>query len=153
MTTCSERLHPFFESKGQELKAGYLFKKGGGAPRSNWKKRYFVLTPLSLNYYDEPGQARAKGLIPLGKLSATIGTHYQRKHTIILRTEGTIDELRISEQEKRVFQLDPGGAEQQTGSFPQLVLEPRPGDRSNRTDACLPRTVQSGSRRSTPPTR
>jgi hypothetical protein len=70
-------------------KEGWLWKKGGGKRRSNWKKRWFVLRGPFLMYYSvagtkdaPPPESKKKGTIAM--LSAIIvpNPHRSRKHCI-----------------------------------------------------------------------
>mmetsp|Transcript_30305 Transcript_30305/g.84695 ORF Transcript_30305/g.84695 Transcript_30305/m.84695 type:complete len:88 (-) Transcript_30305:12-275(-) len=47
------------------LKEGYLHKKGGGKRRSNWTKRWFVLYPNHIDYFDDRSKKILKGSIPV----------------------------------------------------------------------------------------
>eukprot|EP00941_MAST-03F_sp_MAST-3F-sp1_P001753 g1753.t1 len=53
------------------LKEGWLKKKGGGHSmfgRSNWKKRYFVLKPTCLRYFEDESKTSIKGEIEFSAL-------------------------------------------------------------------------------------
>lgn len=47
----------------RSVKQGWLHKKGRHF--KNWKKRWFVLSPESLQYFTSPDMAKAKDEIPL----------------------------------------------------------------------------------------
>eukprot|EP01102_Stenamoeba_stenopodia_P004255 TRINITY_DN14585_c0_g1_i1.p1 TRINITY_DN14585_c0_g1~~TRINITY_DN14585_c0_g1_i1.p1 ORF type:complete len:566 (-),score=140.83 TRINITY_DN14585_c0_g1_i1:181-1878(-) len=60
-------LSAVFDSENVQ-KEGYLTKKGGGQKRSNWTKRWFIITRVSLLYYKSQRDVKPKGGIVLADI-------------------------------------------------------------------------------------
>eukprot|EP00736_Rhodelphis_marinus_P010304 Rmarinus@m.2661 len=51
------------------IKEGYLLKEGH--LKKNWKKRWFVVSPSEITYYEDHTKKRLKGSVPLGTCTIT----------------------------------------------------------------------------------